>query len=140
MHFSDITRSLSLMRENGVVYWCFHCYGLNREAGGLCVRCGLPVEGPPGLSYDQQLMWTLGHPDGDRAVTAARILGSRRSREASPALREAVTVDRDPFLAAEALRSLIAIDGVERLRPWLEQLADRAPFMVRAVAQGALHS
>jgi len=85
-------------------------------------------------------MWTLGHPDGDRAVTAARILGSLRSRDASPALRAAVVADRDPFLAVEALRSLIAIDGVERLGPWLEELAAQAPFMVRAVAQRALLS
>jgi hypothetical protein len=64
-------------------------------------------------------MWTLGHPDGDRAVMAARILGVRRSSDASPALRQAVTAGRDPYLAVEALRSLIAIDGVEPLRAWL---------------------
>jgi hypothetical protein len=57
-------------------------------------------------------MWTLGHPDGDRTVIAARIIGSLRSRDASPALRQAVTAHRDPYLAVEALRSLIAIDGV----------------------------
>ena len=102
------------------MHWCFHCYGLNPHPSGPCVRCGRTVARPPGLSYDQQLMWTLGHPDGDRAVIAARILGSLRSRDASPALRQAVTAHRDPYLAVEALRSLIAIDGVERLRPWLE--------------------
>jgi len=32
------------------------------------------------------------------------------------------------------------IDGVERLRPWLQELAAHAPFMVRAVAQRALLS
>jgi hypothetical protein len=85
-------------------------------------------------------MWTLGHPDGDRAITAAQILGSLCAREAAPALREAVIADRDPFLAAEALRSLIKIDGVDRWRPWLEELAAQAtPFMVSAVARRALH-
>jgi hypothetical protein len=83
-------------------------------------------------------MWTLGHPDGGRAVTAARILGSLGCREASPALRDAVTADRDPFLAAEALRSLLAIDGVGRWRAWLEELATHALLMVRDVAQRAL--
>jgi hypothetical protein len=128
------------VRDNGGVYWCFHCYGLNRDPSGPCVRCVQPVESPPGLSYDQKLIWTLGHPDGDRAVTAARILGVRRARDASPVLRQAVTAGLDPFLAVEALRSLITIDGVERWRPWLEQLATKAPFMVRAVARRALHS
>jgi hypothetical protein len=83
-------------------------------------------------------MWTLGHPDGGRAMTAARILGSLGCREASPALRDAVIADRDPFLAAEALRSLLAIDGVTRWRAWLQELATHAPFMVRDVAQRAL--
>ena len=99
------------------------------------------MESPPGLSYNQQLMWTLGHPDGDRAITAARILGSVRARDASPALREAVIANRDPFLAAEALRSLIAIDGVQRWRAWLEQLAAQTtPFMLSAVARRALEA
>ena len=42
------------------------------RASGPCVRCGRPVEGPPGLSYDDRLVWALGHPDGDRAVLAAQ--------------------------------------------------------------------
>jgi hypothetical protein len=122
------------------VNWCFHCYAVNRDPSGPCVHCGAPIESPAGLSYDQQLIWTLDHPDGDRALTAARILGSLRSRDASPALREAVIAGRDPFLAAEALRSLIAIDGVERWRPWLEQLAaEDVSFMVSDVARRALH-
>ena len=128
------------MRENGGLYWCFHCDGLNRAPSGPCLRGARPIEGPPGLSYDQQLMWTLSSRFGDRAVTAARILGSLRCRDASPALREAVTADRDSFLAVEALRSVIPIDGVQQLRPWLEELAAQAPFMVRAVAQRALTS
>jgi hypothetical protein len=41
---------------------------------------------------------------------------------------------RDPYLAAEALHSLITIEGVEQLRPWLQELAERAPFMVSGVA------
>jgi uncharacterized Rossmann fold enzyme len=36
------------------------------------------VEGPPALSFDDQLVWALGHPDGDRAVLAAQTLGAGR--------------------------------------------------------------
>jgi len=39
----------------------------------------------------------------------------------------------------EALRSLIAIEGSEALRPWLGQLGRDAPFSVRNIARKALH-
>ncbi|HUA49724.1 MAG TPA: HEAT repeat domain-containing protein [Solirubrobacteraceae bacterium] len=120
------------------MHWCYFCYAVNRHSSGPCVRCGRPVEGPPGLSFDDWLVWTLGHPDGDRAVLAAQTLGARRVESAVPALRRAVEEDRDPYLAVEALRSAIAIAGCDQLRDWLEQLADSESFMVREVAQRAL--
>ena len=120
------------------MYWCFHCYAVNRDAHGPCVRCGQPVESPPGLSYDDRLVWALGHPDGDRAVLAAQTLGARRVRPALPALCRVVDEGRDPFLAVAALRSAIAIAGSDELWGWLEQLARRDSFMVRAVAEQAL--
>lgn len=120
------------------MYWCFWCYALNQQAQGACVRCGRPVQGPSGLSFDDRLVWALGHPDGDRAVLAAQTLGTRRVRAALPALRKAVDDGRDPFLAVTALRAAIAIAGRDELRGWLEQLARCDSFMVRAVAQDAL--
>ena len=53
-------------------HWCHSCYGITPRSSGPCVRCGRPVEGPPGRSFDEQLVWALGHPDGDRAVVEAR--------------------------------------------------------------------
>jgi hypothetical protein len=120
------------------MHWCYFCYAVNRHSSGPCVRCGQPVEGPDGLSFDDRLMWTLGHPDGDRAVLAAQTLGVRRVGSALPALRKAVEEDRDPYLAVAALRSAIAIAGRAELRDWLEQLAQSESFMVREVAQRAL--
>lgn len=120
------------------MYWCFHCYGLNHQPRGACVHCGQPIEGPPGLSYSDQLVWTLGHPDGDRAVLAAKTLGRRHVRAALPALRQAVQDGRDPYLAAAALRSAIEIAGVEELNPWLEELIGSDSFMVSTIARRAL--
>ena len=122
------------------MYWCFACYALNPLSRGACVRCGEPVEGPADLSYDDRLIWALGHPDGDRAVVAAQTLASRRTRRALPALRgAAVEESRDPFLAVAALRGAIpTIAGTEELRGWLEQLADDGSFMVQAVAKQAI--
>jgi hypothetical protein len=120
------------------MHWCYSCYAVNPRPGGPCVRCGEPVEGPSGLSFDDRLVWALGHPDGDRAVLAAQTLGTRGVESAVPALRRVVDEDRDPYLALAALRSAIAIAGREELRGWLEQLARRASFMVREEAQRAL--
>lgn len=120
------------------MHWCYSCYAVNPGAAGPCVRCGEPVEGPLGLSFDDQLVWALGHPDGDRAVVAAQTLGVRRVASALPALRRVVDEHRDPFLAVAALRSGIAIAGREELRGWLEQLAQCESFMVREEAQRAL--
>jgi len=102
------------------------------------VRCGRPVQGPPGLSFDEQLVWALGHPDGDRAVLAAQTLGLRRVRSALPILRRVVDEGRDPYLAVAALRSAIEIAGRVELRDWLEQLKECESFMVREAAHTAL--
>jgi len=120
------------------MYWCHHCYALNPGPAGPCVRCSQPVDGPPDLSYDDRLIWALGHPDGDRAVLAAQTLGVRQVRSALPALRRAVDEDRDPYLAVAALRSAIAIAGRDELRDWLERLTQRDSFMLREVAHQAL--
>jgi HEAT repeats len=120
------------------MHWCYCCYAVNPRPAGPCVRCGQPVEAPPGLSFDDQLVWALGHPDGDRAVMAAQSLGVRQVRSAVPALRRVVEEDRDPFLAVAALRSAIVIAGRDELRDWLEQLAQSDSFMVREEAQRAL--
>lgn len=122
------------------MYWCFQCYGHNAQAAGACVHCGGEIARPPGISYEEQLIWTLGHPDGDRAVLAARTLGVRRSKAAAPRLREVITSPADPFLAVESLRSLIAIEGAEALVPLLSWLAAHGSFMVAGVASQALGS
>jgi hypothetical protein len=120
------------------MHWCHSCYAVNPRPIGPCIRCGQPVESPPGLSFDDQLVWALGHPDGDRAVLAAQTLGARRVVAALPALQRVVDEDRDPYLAVAALRSAITIAGHEELRDWLEQLTHCESFMVREVAQRAL--
>ena len=120
------------------MFWCFHCYAVNDHPSGPCRACGQPVEAPAGLPYADRLIWTLRHPDGDRAVVAAKTLGRLQARESVPALREAVEAGPDILLRAEALRSLIVIEGVEPLRPWLDALSRDAPFNVRAIAQEAL--
>lgn len=120
------------------MFWCFNCYAVNDHPSGPCHVCGEPVEAPEGLSLVDDLIWALRHPDGDRALPAARTLGRLRARESVPALREAVEAGNDIYLRAAALRSLIAIEGVEPLRPWLDELSRIPPFTVRDIARRAM--
>ncbi len=120
------------------MFWCFHCYARNDHPNGPCSTCGEPVEAPASLSYVDGLIWALRHPDGDRALVAARTLGRLRAHEGVPALHEAVEAGTDIYIRAEALRSLIAIEGVESLRLGLDALSRDAPFNVRGIAREAL--
>lgn len=120
------------------MFWCFHCYAVNDHPSGPCDVCGEPVEAPADLSWVGNLIWALRHPDGDRALLAARTLGRMRAGESAPALREAVKAGKDVYLRAAALRSLIAIEGIEPLRPWLDQLSHVPPVTVRDIARRAL--
>ena len=120
------------------MFWCFHCYAVNDHPNGPCEVCGKPVESPAGLSWVDSLIWTLHHPDGDRALIAAATLGRLRARESIPALYEVAEAGADIYLRAQALRSLIAIEGVEPLRSWLDALRRDAPFNLRDIAREAL--
>jgi hypothetical protein len=120
------------------MYWCFHCYALNDHPRGPCVVCGEPVEPPADLAWVDSLIWALGHPDGDRAVLAARTLGRLRAPESIPALRAAAEAGADVYLRAEALLSVIAISGADSLRPWLQRLSQAGPLRVREIVREAL--
>ena len=126
--------------SGGSRYWCYHCYGLNARARGACTHCGRPIEIPDALSFEQRLVWTLGHPDGDRAVLAARLLGDRRAQIAAPALSRLIAESRDPFLAAQALQSLVAIEGIGPLRELLLELTDGQSVSLSRIARRALAS
>jgi HEAT repeat protein len=117
--------------------YCWHCYAENDRSSGPCEQFGRPVESPCETTYVEQLVWALRHPLPGRQMMAAQILGDRRERAAVEPLRELVDTG-DPYLAAQALRSLVAIVGPEPERPLLEQLARSGPPAVAGVALRAL--
>jgi HEAT repeat protein len=120
------------------MYWCFHCYARNASSEGPCERCGREIKAPASLSYDERLIWALRHPDGDRAMIAARLLGERGARQAILALNSLIEQDRDPFLAARALRSLIEIEGPDAIREPLVAQAESGSFLAARVATEGL--
>jgi hypothetical protein len=105
---------------------------------GPCVSCGREIAAPADLSFVDRLLWTLGHPDGDSAIVAAKTLGNGHVVAALPALRRVVDQRSDPFLAAHALRRAIQIAGAEQLRGWLSELAHCESFLLRDAASCAL--
>lgn len=117
-----------------LTYYCWHCYGKNRRASGRCELCGEEIAAPAGTSFDDRLLWALGHPLAERRMGAVQALGKRRIVAASGRLQELVS-DPDPYLAASALEALVRIDGAERHRALLEELRVTAPPAVRAVAR-----
>ena len=118
-------------------YYCWHCYSRNRSGIGACVVCSRPVESPPGTSYCEELLWALGHPLPGRQMIAAQILGERREPSAEQPLRRLVR-EGDPYLAAQALESLILIVGVDPLQGLLRELAQSGAPAVTRVAWAAL--
>lgn len=121
-----------------LTYYCWHCYGENVRADGACVRCGRQIEPPSETTYDDRLLWALHHPIAENRMTAIQLLGSRRERRARAALRALALDTTEPYVAAEALKSLIAIDGAAAMRGLLETLASSSPPLVRRVARQAL--
>ena len=117
-----------------LTYYCWHCYGKNRRASGRCEHCGEEIPAPAGASFEERLLWALGHPLAERRLAAVHALGTRRTEAASGPLRELVS-DPDPYLAAAALEALVRIDGPDRHRTLLEELRVSAPAPVRAVAR-----
>ena len=72
-------------------------------------------------------------------MIAAQVLGQRRERAAEHPLRRLVD-EADPFLAAQALDSLVLIVGAAEVRDLLEPLAVSGAPAVRRVAARALRS
>jgi hypothetical protein len=130
------TRTFAMAASS--VWYCFHCFANNPRASGPCETCGDEIEPPLEISYDERLIWALDHPLADTAITAARLLGVRRPAAAAGPLRRVVVAQRDPYLAAHALRSLVAVEGFQAMRPLLRELAARGPVLLRRVARAEL--
>jgi HEAT repeat protein len=121
-----------------LTYFCWHCYGRNERPSGRCRHCGREIAPPSGISYTDRLIWALDHPVSEVRMIAAQALGRRADQEAAPALRRLVDESANPFLAAQALRSLLAIEGVATLEALLRELSASAAAPVASNARAAL--
>ncbi|MFC4242907.1 HEAT repeat domain-containing protein [Gryllotalpicola reticulitermitis] len=121
-----------------MAFYCWACYGRNDHTTGACVHCGHEISPPAEATETQRLIWALRHPDPDVAIISARRLGAEGNAEAVSALREAIDRPPDPYVAGEALHSLLALSTVDNEKQLLERLAAGGPFMLRRQAERAL--
>ncbi|MDP6606844.1 MAG: HEAT repeat domain-containing protein, partial [Dehalococcoidia bacterium] len=86
-----------------------------------------------GLVYDLQ------HPEADRRIRAARLLGQNKVHAAVPALMEAAT-DRDEDVRLEAAKSLVLIHD-RRARPTYVLLTrDTNPVTQEKAVEGIINT
>lgn len=123
-----------------MTHYCWRCYAANERPRGRCVQCGEEIAAPSKADYVDLLIWALQHPLPDRRMLAAQVLGRRREPRAREPLRKLALTTTDPYLAAQALDALVAIDGAEAHRKLLERLLVTGPAVVRRVAEGALNT
>jgi HEAT repeat protein len=120
-------------------FYCWHCYGEVAARQQVCPRCGLSAEAPEGTDYTERLIWALHHPLPDRRLLAAQTLGPRGDTAAIAPLRE-LTADPDPYVAAAALTSLVAVAGLRTNADLVHHLAAAGAAPVRAAARRLLAS
>lgn len=121
-----------------MTYYCWHCYARNDAGSGPCVRCGQEIAAPADASESECLIWAIRHPNPDVAIIATRRLADHPGAAVEQALHEAVQDPPDPYVAVEALRSLLSLSFTERERSLLQELARSGPVMLRALAKEAL--
>jgi hypothetical protein len=118
-----------------LTYYCWHCYAKNERPRGTCLQCGSEIASPAGTTFDDRLVWALGHPLVERRMVAARALGRRHVGRARQPLRRLVVAAADPYLAAAALEALVELDGADAHRELVDRLAGSGPAPLRRAAR-----
>ena len=122
------------------MYYCWHCYGRNSMPSGPCELCGAEIAASQEASSESLLIWGIRHPDPDVAIISTRRLAEHCGPAVVAALRDAIAAPPDPYVAADALQSLLAVSSVEVERSLLQQLAQEGSVMLRSAAVSALES
>ena len=121
-----------------MAFYCWACYGRNDAGSGPCAHCGREISPPPAVREVDRLEWGTRHPDPDIGVIAARRLGQLGQVSELPFLRELIRRPPDPYVGAEALRSVLRLSSVDGERDLLVELAREGAAPVRRVAREAL--
>jgi hypothetical protein len=94
-----------------------YCPVCGSEADDHCCRkCGAPLQPSASGTYEEKLIWALGHPDATTPVRAATILGARRALAAVEPL-VAVALYTSDFYLQEAAAVALGQIGDKRAQP-----------------------
>jgi HEAT repeat protein len=113
--------------------FCPACYSPNDWSDDRCLSCGTSLATDE--SYDDKLIWALGHPDTERAILAAEALAGRASTRAIDRLIELLD-STDPYRAAAAARALLAFASDQRAASALEFCQRHPSVLVRRAVAG----
>jgi hypothetical protein len=119
--------------------YCWRCYARQPAAtpdDANCARCGEPIAAPAGTSWADKLLWSLSHPLVERRIIAAHSLAELGEPRAVGPLRT-MALDRDPYLAAAAVRALGLFRDHE-IDDLLHRIARDGPAPARRAAEEAL--
>lgn len=122
----------------GPTFFCWSCRARVDVDSGSCRHCGGRIEPPPAADYVDRLIWALGHPLVERRLVAARLLGERCEARATAPLRDLAEHSDDPYLAAVAVESVVAIVGVDASRALLRRIASTGAAPVRGIVADLL--
>lgn len=117
-----------------ITRFCPECFAEIDLQGERCSSCGAPTTKDE-RTYEEKLVRALDHHLADRRLLAARILGALGSRAAVPRLAEAAGDATDPYLAAEAARSLALIEPDHPIVTWIR---DSGPVLARTAVREVL--
>jgi hypothetical protein len=112
----------------GPMRYCPACYAPNEWTDDRCIGCGGSLATDD--SYEDRLIWALGHPDTATAMLAADVLARRGTQGAISKLIDLVD-SSDPYRAAAAARALNAFAGDDRAAAALERCRDHPSALVR---------
>lgn len=114
------------------VRYCPACYEPNSWNEVRCIACDITLQTDE--SYDERLIWALGHPDTATATLAAELLARRNTREAIDRLIELVD-SVDPYRAAAAAHALTTFDD-DRARATVKACLEHPSALVRRAVAG----
>ena len=119
-----------------MVRYCPTCWS-EADKNDCCPRCGGGLRQSANESYEEKLIWALGHPEPTTPVRAATILGERRAVAAVEPLIALALSTPDFYLQEAAVIALGQI-GDKRAQPYLERLSREGAIRVRLAAHRAL--
>lgn len=93
-----------------MIYYCSNCWheiNLNLE---ICPFCGYSQSLLKQEPFEKKLIRALNHPEPKTVVRTIKILGELKSENSLPKLFEIIKTQNDPFIVAEAIKSILEID------------------------------